>query len=175
VGVLRSAALSAPGAAHDFVVDPSLGIPARLASIPVVDYLASRELVELLKERSVGTAAHVADTEADRLQAWREEHGRAYTAQVGTYLGGQVERLSQEIDGYLAELAPQDDDLQRVTRIQRKLARRLLIVLGVAALLLVVGVLGGALALVTWAVAGTIAAASLVGWLTVSLVVFAGG
>lgn len=175
VGVLRSAALSAPGAAHDFVVDPSLGVPAHLASIPVVDYLASRELAELLKERSVGTAAQVADTEADRLQAWREEHERAYTAQVGTYLGGQVERLSQEIDGYLAELAPQDDDLQRVTRIQRKLARRLLIVLGIAALLLLASVLGGALALVTWAVAGTIAAASLVGWLTVSLVVFVKG
>jgi hypothetical protein len=175
VGVLRNAALSAPGPECDFVVDPSLGLPAHLASVPVVDHLAFREVGEHLKERSTGAAAQLADTEADRLQAWHDQYERTYTAKVGAYLGGQVERLSQEIDGYLAELVPQDDDLQRVTRMQRKVSRRLLILAGIAAALLLGSVLGGVFALVSWAVAGTIAAAVLVGWLVSSALVFMKG
>jgi hypothetical protein len=175
IGVLRTAAQSAPAVDTDFIVDPSLGLPPRLASVEAADYLGFAELVALLEQRAAESGGHLAAGEADRLQAWRRDHTPAYTVQVGTLLGQQIERLSEEINGYLAQLAPEPEDLQRIARLQKRLARRLLVILVAAVVVLVAVFVCLGLAVISGLTAAILVLLTVLGWLIGSLVAFVKG
>lgn len=175
VGVLRTAALSAPAVDADFIVDPSVGVPARLASIEAFDYLGFTELVALLGARAAESGGHVAAGELDRLQAWRREHGPAYTVQVGTLLGQKIDQLGEEINGYLDELAPEPEDLQRIARLQKRVAHHLLAIAVLAVIALVATFVALAMQMIALTLALIVAPVVALFWLIGSLVAFVKG
>jgi len=163
---------------RDFEPQPGLGLPDRLSRIAPADAMSQDELSDIVRDmaaKNPGVSAQAA-AEGARLQEWQNQVSASYTARFGRNLADWAGKLAQEIQNYVARLAPsaQFDENRYASRL-RKLSRTLRILLIVALVLIVAAVVVGVLGVVVWAIAGTIIGVVFVAWAVGSVIAFIKG